>query len=56
MSYKALIFGTDEAYENLKPFCEIAIKRGDFEIVARGKMESDNVNIVYVDSKRGGGL
>ena len=56
MAYKALIFGTDDAYEKLKPFYETAIKRGDFEIVARGKMEGDTVNLVYVDGRRGGGL
>ena len=55
MACKALIFGTDKAYEQLKPFYETAIKRGDFEIVARGKMEDDTVNIVYTDGRRGGG-
>ena len=46
MAYKALIFGTDKAYETMKPFIETAIKRGDFEIVARGKTENDNVDIL----------
>lgn len=55
MAYKALIFGSDEAYDKLKPFYDIAIKRGDFEIIARGKMEGDTVNIVYADGRPGGG-
>ena len=56
MAYKALIFGTDEAYGKLKPFLETAVNRGDFEIVARGKMEGDTVNLVYADSILGGGM
>ena len=55
MAYKALIFGTDKAYETMKPFIETTIKRGDFEIVARGKTENDNVDIVYSDDKHVGG-
>ncbi|MBQ4495402.1 MAG: CatB-related O-acetyltransferase [Selenomonadaceae bacterium] len=54
MAYKALIFGTDDAYEKLKPFYEAEVKRGNLEIVARGTMEGDNVNIVYADGRRGG--
>ena len=34
MSYKALIFGTDDRYPKLKPFYDAAAKSGTLEIVA----------------------
>ena len=56
MAYKTLIFGTDNIYEKLKPFYDAQVKNGNLEIVARGTMEGDNVNIVYADGRRGGGV
>lgn len=46
MAYKALIFGTDDIYKELKPFYKREIQRGNLEIVA------------YVDdvTKLGGGM
>lgn len=55
MAYKALIFGTDKAYEKLKPFYETAVQRGDFEIVATADIANDEINLVYSDGRRGGG-
>lgn len=46
MAYKTLIFGTNEAYEKLKPFYEAEVKRGNLEIVARATLENDKVNLI----------
>ena len=56
MAYKALIFGTDDIYKELKPFYEREVQRGNLEIVAYAELENDNVNFVYADGRRGGGL
>ena len=56
MAYKALIFGTDDIYKELKPFYEREVQRGNLEIVAYAELENDNVNFVYADGRRGGGV
>ena len=54
MAYKTLIFGTDDLYPKLKPLYEAQVKAGNLEIVATAELKGDDVNIVYVDGRRGG--
>lgn len=54
MTYKALIFGTDNLYPTLKPFYEAEVKRGNLEIIATAELTNDAVNLVYADGRRGG--
>jgi len=54
MACKALIFGTDDIYNELKPFYDRAIKRGNLEVIATADMEKDSLNFVYADGRRGG--
>ena len=62
MTYKTLIFGTKDTfagkntYEELKPFYEAEVKRGNLEIVATAELENDKVNLVYADGNPGGGI
>lgn len=54
MTYKTLIFGTDDIYPNLKPFYDVEAKRGNLEIVAIAELKNNTVNIVYADGSRKG--
>lgn len=54
MTYKTLIFGTDDLYPSLKPFYDAEVKRGNLEITAHAELANDTVNLVYTDGKRGG--
>lgn len=56
MKYKTLIFGIDNIYSSLKPLYDAQVKLGNLEIAATAELQGDNVNLVYADGKRGGGL
>lgn len=45
MAVKALIFGIDEIYNELKPFYETAIQRGDIEIVGYAILNGENFTL-----------
>ena len=55
MACKALIFGTDDNYQKLKPFYDAEVQRGNLEIAATADVEKDSVNLVYANGRRGGG-
>ena len=44
MAYKALIFGTDELYDKLKPFYYDQIQRGNLEVVAYAVFDNDEIH------------
>ncbi len=54
MAVKALIFGTDDLYPQLKPFYEQEIKRGNLEIVGYAVLENDKW-LIYANPSGGGG-
>lgn len=55
MTVKALIFGTDDLYSQLKPFYEQEIKRGNLEIVGYAVLDNNKWRI-YANSNGGGAL
>ena len=55
MTFRALIFGTDDLYPKLKPLYDAQVKNGNLEIVATAELEGDEVNLVCADGRRGGG-
>ena len=55
MALKALIFGTDDIYSELKPLYDAAVARGNLEIVATAELTNNSVNLVYADGRPGGG-
>ncbi|MBQ3725941.1 MAG: CatB-related O-acetyltransferase [Selenomonadaceae bacterium] len=54
MAYKALLFGTDDLFEKLKPFYLKEVERGNLEIVGHVLLEDGKVTIVDAAGKRGG--
>ncbi len=52
MAVKALIFGVDDLFNELEPFYEVAIQRGDIDIVGYANLEKDGVKLYPI---RGGG-
>lgn len=54
MAYKALLFGTDDLFETLKPFYDREVQRGTLEIVAVALLENGKVTFVDAAGKRGG--
>ena len=52
MAIKALIFGTDDLFNELKPFYEVAVQRGDIDIVGYANFEN---NAVKLYPAKGGG-
>ena len=56
MAIKALIFGTDDLYLNLKNFYDLEVQRGNLEIVAYADLDSSG-KIVMRNSENnlGGG-
>ena len=54
MAVKALIFGVDDLYPQLKPFYENEVKRGNLEIVGYAVLENDKWRI-YANQTGGGG-
>ena len=54
MAVKALIFGVDDLYPQLKPFYENEVQRGNLEIVGYAVLENNKWRI-YANSNGGGG-
>ena len=45
MAVKAIIFGVDDIFHELKPFYDMAIQRGDIEIVGYANLEKDGIKL-----------
>ena len=45
MAVKALFFGVDDMFNELKPFYDMAIQRGDIEAVGYATIEKDGVKL-----------
>ena len=46
MAYKTLIFGTDDLFNELRPYYEQEVQRGNLEIVAYAVFEKDGIRLV----------
>ena len=55
MAYKALIFGTDDLYPDLKPYYAKEVERGNLEIVAYAVFEEKGIRFVAPEDRVGGG-
>lgn len=56
MAVKALIFGTDGLYPQLKPLYDVQVKKGNFEIVGYADFdENGELNIYQLKNIPGGG-
>ena len=53
MAVKALIFGTDDLFPQLKPFYETEVQRGNLEIVGYAVFENNKWRI-YANQTGGG--
>ena len=53
MAVKALIFGTDDWYQLLKPLYEREVQRGNLEIVGYAVFENNKLRI-YANQNGGG--
>ena len=53
MAVKALIFGTDDLFPNLKPFYDLEVQRGNLEIAGYAVIENNKWRI-YANSNGGG--
>ena len=53
MAYKALLFGTDDLFETLKPFYLKEVERGNLEIVASAVFENGGIRFVTDEVNRG---
>ena len=45
MAVKAFIFGVDDLFNELKPFYEVAVQRGDIDIIGYAVSEKDGVKL-----------
>jgi len=45
VAVKALIFGVDDLFNELKPFYEVAVQRGDIDIVGYAVFENNAVKL-----------
>lgn len=54
MAVKALIFGTDDLFPQLKPFYDLEVKRGNLEVVGYAVLENGGVKL-YANPGGGGG-
>ena len=54
MAYKVLLFGTDDLFNELKPFYDREVERGTFEVAGYALLEDGKVTIVDAAGKRGG--
>lgn len=52
MAVKSLIFGTDDLYSKLRPFYEVAVQRGDIDIIGYAVQEQGSIKLYPA---RGGG-
>ena len=55
MAYKTLIFGVDDMFNELKPYYDREVQRGNLEIVAYAVFENSGIRIVTPEGKPGGG-
>ncbi len=55
MAIKALIFGTDDLYPQLKPFYDLQVQAGNLEIVGTAVFESDGIKIYSENNLNWGG-
>ena len=55
MAYKVLLFGTDDLFNELKPFYDREVERGTFEVAGYALLEDGKVTIVDAAGKLGGG-
>lgn len=55
MAYKALLFGTDDLFNELKPFYDREVQRGNLEIVGYAVFENNGIRIVTPEGRPGGG-
>ena len=55
MAYKALLFGTDDLFNELKPFYDREVQRGNLEIVGYALLKDGKVTIVDAAGRPGGG-
>lgn len=53
MAVKALIFGIDDMFNQLRPFYEMAVQRGDIDIVGYAVFEQDGIKLYPAEG--GGG-
>ena len=53
MAVKALIFGVDDMFNELKPYYAMAVQRGELEIVGYAVFEKDGIKLY--PAKGGGG-
>ena len=53
MAVKALIFGTDDLYPQLKPFYDLQVQQGNLEIVGYAVFENNEMKI-YSEHTGGG--
>ncbi|MBQ4404292.1 MAG: hypothetical protein II857_07765 [Selenomonadaceae bacterium] len=56
MAYKTLIFGTDDLFNELKPFYDREVQRGNLEIVGYAIIENGKINLVDAAGRPGGGV
>ena len=54
MAYKTLLFGTDDIFNELKPFYDREIQRGNLKIVAHAFIENGGVRLVDIDGRLSG--
>ena len=52
MAVKALIFGVDDFFPQLKPYYDMAVQRGDIDIVGYAVFEQDVIRL-YAAQGRG---
>ena len=52
MAYKALLFGTDDLFNELKPFYDREVQRGSFEIVATAVLENGEIRFIINKTNR----
>ncbi|MBQ7199231.1 MAG: hypothetical protein IJS29_08220 [Selenomonadaceae bacterium] len=52
MAVKALIFGVDDLFNELRPYYEMAVQRGDMEIVGHAVIDQGGIKLYPA---RGGG-
>lgn len=55
MTYKTLIFGTDDLFGKLLPYYEQEVERGNLDIAAYAVFENGNIRLVDPTNQLGGG-
>lgn len=55
MAVRALIFGVDDLYPQLKPFYDLEVQRGNLEIVGYAALENNGGVKLYANPTTNGG-